>query len=198
MTSLAAFLLLFVAHEDEASQQQDTVTGFCRDKEESRGLLVPPQKLTLSVAQTCAEHIRFAYNSLHTPFPSWNAQFSELNLHYMHILHTHSGYAQTKYVALACLRAIDAAEWHMDICAAAASVSRTWRSLFQEACKGNKVIRALAQLLLMKTRPNSQLVDKWEGLRRDFWRAAQMAGAPGISRWPQHDGNLFYRPSMVK
>ena len=87
MTSLAAFLLLFVAYEDEALQQPDTVIGVNRHKEDSPGLLVPPRRLTLSVAQSCAAHIRIAYKSLHTPFPSWNAQFSALNLHYMHILH---------------------------------------------------------------------------------------------------------------
>ena len=194
MTSLAAFLLLFVANKDEAPQQQDTVTGFVRDQDASSGLLVPPPKLTMAVAQTCAQHIRLAYNSLHTPFPSWNAQFSELNLHYIHILHAHSGYAQTRYIALTCLGAIDAATWSMDICAAAASVSRLWKCLFRKACRRNKVIRALAQLLLMKTRPSSPLVDKWAGLRRDLWRAAQIAGPPGISRWPQQDPNLFYRP----
>ena len=100
----------------------------------------------------------------------------------------YSGYAQTRYVALTCLRAINAAQWRMELCAAAASVSRMWQRLFYNACKGNKVIRALAQLLLMKTRPTSHLADKWAGLRRDFWRAAQMAGPQGTARWPQHDG----------
>jgi hypothetical protein len=187
MTSLAAFLLLFVAHEDEALQQPDHSIGVNPEKDTSQALLVPPQQLTLSCAQTCAAHIRIAYNSLHTPFPSWNDQFSELNFHYIHILHAHSGYAQTRYVALTCLSAIDAARWRMELGAAAASVSRSWKCIFRDTCQGNKVVRALAQLLLMKTRPNSHLVDKWEGLRRDFWRAAQMAGPSGNARWPQHD-----------
>lgn len=187
MASLAAFLIRFVAHEDDALQRPDLSVGIYSGTDGTGVFLVPPRHLAMSCANSCAAHVRIAYNSLHTPFPSWSEQFSELNLHYIHTLHTHSGYAQTRYLALTCLSAIDAARWRMELGAAASAVSRSWKSIFRNTCQGNKVVRALAQLLLMKTRPNSHLEDKWEGLRRDFWRAAQMVGPPGNARWPQHD-----------
>jgi len=194
MTRLAAFLLFFVADEDGAAQQTDAIPGLFSASEESRSLVVPPLKLTQAMAHAYAQHVRTAYNSLHSPFAVWTEQTSEQNLLVLQALHHHSGYAQTKLVALTCLRIIKDAQWRMETVSAAAAVSRSWRTLFQASCTGNKLVRALAQLILMKTRPGSNLEDKWLGLRRDFWRAAQMAGPAAMNRWPSHPASPF-RPA---
>jgi len=191
MTRLAAFLLLFVADQDGASQQAEAAPGLFSAYEESRSFVVPPPKLTQAMAQAYAQHIRTAYNSLHSPFAVWTAQSSEQNLLVLQALHHHSGYAQTKLVALTCLRIIKDAQWRLETVSSAAAVSRSWRNLFQTSCKGNKLVRALAQLILMKTRPGANLEDKWLGLRRDFWRAAQMAGPAAMIRWPSQPASPF-------
>ena len=172
MASLAEFLLRRFAHDDEARARADLELGLEGHDVYTPGLLVPPRRLDLATARIYIDHIRAAYNSLYGPFPAWNAQFSEQNQRYIHLICAHSGYPQTRYAAIACLAAIDAAKWRFEIGATAAQVSRLWRRLFQGTCKGNKVIRALAQLLLTKTRPASSLHDQWAALRRDFERAA--------------------------
>ena len=184
MLSLAEFLLRRLARDDDALEQREHELGEEGHSNGKPGPLVPPRRLDRATASIYIEHIRAAYSSLSGPFSTWDRQFSEQNQRFIHQICAHSGYPQTRYVALSCLAAIDGAKWRLEVGAAASQVSRLWRSLFQRTCTGNKVIRALAQLLLTKTRPASSLPDQWAALRKDFERAAAMTGPRALALLP--------------
>ena len=184
MARLAAFLLLWVADQDE------NLHGSGRTPLGQLPYLVPPPFMSMQLARACAEHVRIAYNTLYTPFHTWDARLAANNLRQIRVLREHSGYIQTRFIVLACLDAIDAAKHNMELCNAAAPASKNWARLFRSTGQRNKVVRALAQLLLMKTRPG-YLTGSWIGLRKDFWRAAQAAGPHALARWPAHDSWLY-------
>jgi hypothetical protein len=140
MARLAAFLLLWVADQDEALHS----SGQAPPGQPT--YLVPPPCISMQLARACVEHVRIAYNTLYTPFHTWDARLAANNLRHIRILRAHSGYTQTRFIVLACCDAIDAARRNMELCSAAAPASKEWERLFRSTCQRNKVVRALAQL----------------------------------------------------
>jgi hypothetical protein len=176
---LATLLLHYVAAQDDADREQADSDTDDETKDYPNEFLVPPRRMTHSIAMMLGRHVELAYTSVERPFHGWDRTFSEANLRVIHHLRAHSGYAQVKYIVQTCMEALSTAADSMRTSAAAAAASVAWRELFSPACRQNQVTWHLVWLSLRRMRSDAGNTDPWLALRQDFLRAAQDIGLLG-------------------
>ena len=148
-TAVARLLLAYVAEHDRRAAMQARLDT----REEGAAIHQRPPALGSAQSSAFQAHVERAFNSMrlshdHGVPCDMTQQFIDENTHAIKSLKLHSGYYQARSICLNCLVVLEEAGWRHRLTAAMASVSTTWRRIFEQTSRSNRTAWYLAKCIL--------------------------------------------------